>query len=734
VRTEVVPDTEKRIVMVVVTPGTGYVVKGDTPLRLTALVAGMNGADIAVDWSVDQTENPNITITPVDAGDDGSPAQADLSVSLSENTVKNIVVTAQSRYYDIFGTAQITVVDTIPAVWSVTVSSATPYARRGGSLQFDANVSGEKGLTSEVLWRVLHNNSENTRINDGNLIVGEDEDAPILVVTARAELNEEVSGAAFARLSYVEKVTVNPGGAVVERKGSRQFAAVVDGLNIPPDKTGVIWSVPNADSGTTIVDGLLTVAESETGTLTLRAASVYDPLVYGEAEVAIAQATGVAVSPQSASIVKGGSLQFSAVVEGKDLSAQNRGVVWTVAGPSKQSGTTISATGLLQAAATEAGPLTVKATSAYDDSKSASVSVTVNGLTVTVSGGSPASYTVGFGGKLSSLPTPTAKGEGYVFKGWYTAAKNGARVTTDTAITKNMTIYAQWLYFTDGGPLNATGGEVKFVKTTNGFDEVHIFRETGTLVVSKAPAGNTVKMLVVAGGGAGGCVGDIGLRAGGGGGGGVIKHNTYTLSAASYTVTVGGGGTAATSASSTVSTSGNGANSSFKQGSSTLFEAVGGGAGANHGAGLYSTGNAGGSAGGSTYTAGAASKTTQSTNGGGTAYGNNGGKGYSGNYDGSAGGGGGAGGAGQNATASYAGGTGGVGVSSDITGVSVYYGGGGAGGGASNTSVSYGANGGRDGTANTGDGGGGGGSSTLSGGKGGSGIVVVCFPYQYTGY
>ena len=58
----------------------------------------------------------------------------------------------------------------------------------------------------------------------------------------------------------------------------------------------------------------------------------------------------------------------------------------------------------------------------------------------TITDGSMVEYTVN--GKLSSIPT--AKKEGYVFKGWYTALTGGNKVTKSTVFDKDTTIYAIW--------------------------------------------------------------------------------------------------------------------------------------------------------------------------------------------------------------------------------------------------------------------------------------------------
>jgi hypothetical protein len=601
-------------------------------------------------------------------------------------------------------------------------------------------VIGGDGVLQDVEWGVLGNNLPGTHIDGGQLTVDAGETSPALVVTARSKADEAVSGAALALVSYVTGVTASPGTATVERGGERQFTAVVEGRNIPPEMAGVTWSVSggknNTETAVTTVSesGLLTVVADEAGTegaLTVRATSLYDPAAYAEIKPVIAQVSTVTVSPSSSvSVTKGGTRQFSATVTG---TTANKAVTWSVtsATGAVKTGTAVSANGLLTVAADEsAASLTVTAKSVYDTGKSASVSVTIGALTVRFLNGGTVMRTDSVSqGATVTPPALPANTKGSVVKGWYTASSGGTKLAGATPpITANTDFYVQKISLSDIVPLNAMGGEVKFISTSTGFDEAHIFRESGTLTVSKAPASQSVKMLVVAGGGGGGYVNDATLLGGGGGGGGVIVHNTYSLNAGSYAVTVGSGGPA--SASLTTTTSSNGGDSSF--GSAII--AIGGGGGGGHGGGKYQAGLAGGSSGGSTHIAAATTNTTQSTNGGGTAYGNKGGVGgtVSPAADGSAGGGGGAGGSGGNATAQYTGAKGGIGVSSDITGVSVYYGGGGAAGGVMQ-SVEYGAAGTLNGEANTGDGGGGGGKFGLSGGKGGSGIVVVRFPYQYSG-
>ena len=68
------------------------------------------------------------------------------------------------------------------------------------------------------------------------------------------------------------------------------------------------------------------------------------------------------------------------------------------------------------------------------------ITFNANGGTVT-----PTSAVTNEAGLLSDLPTPKRSGS-YAFKGWYTAASGGTKVTESTEFKENTTIYAQWEY------------------------------------------------------------------------------------------------------------------------------------------------------------------------------------------------------------------------------------------------------------------------------------------------
>lgn len=64
------------------------------------------------------------------------------------------------------------------------------------------------------------------------------------------------------------------------------------------------------------------------------------------------------------------------------------------------------------------------------------------GGTISAMGGS---YNVqGYNGELTAAPVATASKDGYVFKGWYTEASGGTKVTTLDKSHNELTLYAQW--------------------------------------------------------------------------------------------------------------------------------------------------------------------------------------------------------------------------------------------------------------------------------------------------
>jgi hypothetical protein len=254
----------------------------------------------------------------------------------------------------------------------------------------------------------------------------------------------------------VDAVTVSPARPGVVKGGTQQFTAAVTGTNNPDQ--AVTWSVTgNTNNGTAInTSGLLIVAAAETAPgLTVTATSAADPGKLGTAIVTVYASqdqvptvSAVIVSPATASVVKGGTQQFTAVVAGTN--SPDQAVTWSVTG-NTNNGTAINTGGLLTVAAGEsAASLTVKAASAVDPGKSGTATVTV---IPPVSGGdrwwdgkytygSGANYvtvngstaTVGIGGETTQIPNITTEPGGNVLYtngmdigDWLYICSNGTR-------------------------------------------------------------------------------------------------------------------------------------------------------------------------------------------------------------------------------------------------------------------------------------------------------------------
>ena len=305
-------------------------------------------------------------------------------------------------------------------------------------------------------------------------------------------------------------------------------------------------------------------------------------------------------------------------------------------------------------------------------------------------------------------------------------------------------------------PTAATGGTTTSDITIPGGRtyRVHRFTTVGTsnFVVSSVGTDSNIQYLIVAGGGSGASY------VGGGGGAGGVLTGTRTLTTGTFPVVVGAGGTAVGSTSASLVIVGNDGSPSSVFG----LSATGGGGGGVYADGAGRAGGSGGGGGGfqnGTGTGGAP------VSGQGFAGGNSGlGGGRPRSFTGGAGGGGAGGAGGQSSDALNQAGDGGPGISTTITGSTLFFAGGGGGGnytdgsrpgnggvgggggGSSNTrgisgigggqALNSGGNGspsgdpannGGAGGANTGGGGGGVGHHGLSG-PGGSGIVILRYP------
>jgi hypothetical protein len=157
-------------------------------------------------------------------------------------------------------------------------------------------------------------------------------------------------------------IAVDPPSATATTGHEQQFTATVTGGT----NQQIVWSV-TGDS-TITVDGLVTAGVTA-GTFTVRAASVVDPTVFGEATLTIPRS--IIVVPTNGIVTKGHPLSFGAQVSGAGPL-----VAWTATGGSIPPGPSATAT---YTAGTTAGTFAVTATSVDDPSLSRTVAVTVTG-------------------------------------------------------------------------------------------------------------------------------------------------------------------------------------------------------------------------------------------------------------------------------------------------------------------------------------------------------------------
>ena len=173
-------------------------------------------------------------------------------------------------------------------------------------------------------------------------------------------------------------VTVSPATPQLSAAQTQQFTAAVSNTS----NTAVTWSIPSGAAGSISAAGLYTAPSSVASqtTITVTATSAADTSKTGTATITLL-ADAVAVTPSAANAYPGGTVQFSATVNGTASTA----VTWSI--PSGAAGS-ISAAGLYTAPnpVTAPGPITVTATSTADTTKTGSAALDLLQLTgVTIS-------------------------------------------------------------------------------------------------------------------------------------------------------------------------------------------------------------------------------------------------------------------------------------------------------------------------------------------------------------
>src|SRR6202166_3188110 len=245
----------------------------------------------------------------------------------------------------------------------ITISPASGSLSTGGTLQLKAVVHGSD---KTVTWTASIGTISSSGFYTAPATPG------IATVSATSKADPSKSATATVTIisaptATVTSVTITPTSAASPTAGTIQFTAAVQGT--AADKS-VSWK---ATSGTITSSGLFR-APSTQGTATITATSNADPTKTASATVSVSVAStygsvsSVAISPASASSVVGGTLPFTATVQG---TTSNTGVTW------KAALGTISSSGNYTSPAS-AGTDTVTARSNADPTKFTSAIVTVH--------------------------------------------------------------------------------------------------------------------------------------------------------------------------------------------------------------------------------------------------------------------------------------------------------------------------------------------------------------------
>ena len=160
------------------------------------------------------------------------------------------------------------------------------------------------------------------------------------------------------------------------------------------------------------------------------------------------EVSSISLTPSSITLQVGSTKQLTYKIMPTD--ASNKKTYWST---SNSEVATIDKNGIVTAKSvgtakikirTENGAFATCDVTVSNSSNQNPTPTTTYTLTYNANGGSvsPGSKTLNKGAQYGSLPTPTRSG--YTFNGWYTASSGGSKVSSNTTINGNTTIYAQW--------------------------------------------------------------------------------------------------------------------------------------------------------------------------------------------------------------------------------------------------------------------------------------------------
>ncbi|RIX45716.1 hypothetical protein D3P08_26960, partial [Paenibacillus nanensis] len=451
---------------VTVTPETASVVQGGTE-QLTATVDAVGGAATAVIWSSNDGSG-KVTVNAsglVNAASDAAPGTYTITATSTFDGTKK-------------DTATITVT-AAPAVNSVSVTPETASVVQGGTEQLTAAVDAVGGAATAVIW-TSNDGSGKVTVNASGLVNAASDAAPgTYTITATSTFDgtkKDTAAITVTAAPAVNSVTVTPETASVVQGGTKQLTATVE--VVEGAARAVTWS--SSDSGgkvTVNASGLVRVAsDAAPGTYTITATSTFDGTKADTATITVTAApavNSVTVTPETASVVQGGTKQLTATVEVVEGAAG--AVTWS----SSDSGgkVTVNASGLVRVASDAApGTYTITATSTFDGTKKDTAAITVtaapavNSVTVT-----PETASVVQGG-TKQLTATVEVVEGAAGAVTWSSSDSGGKVTVNASGLVRVA--------SDAAPGTYT------ITATSTFDGTK--KDTAAITVTAAPAVNSV--------------------------------------------------------------------------------------------------------------------------------------------------------------------------------------------------------------------------------------------------
>jgi hypothetical protein len=300
------------------------------------------------------------------------------TTSANEGT---FTIVATSRF-DTRKTREVPVTVQSLVTLAVTPTNPAPVSFRGGTIRFNATVSGVPPTgDAGVTWSIEEGAAGGTITSDGTYTAGNNEGEFTVVATSNFDPRRVVKvKVTVASLVNIAVTPTNP-AAISIRLGTQQFAANVTGVP-SGGSTAVTWSVRDKDGNVVPnaidANGLFRAPNTNVpNDYVVRATSVFDTRKFAEVTIPVRSFVAVDVTPNNPTPISiNASRQFAVTVTGVPTGGDTS-VTWSVRNAAGEIvPNVINSTGLFTAPSTP-GNYRIIATSTFDDTKSGEEVITV---------------------------------------------------------------------------------------------------------------------------------------------------------------------------------------------------------------------------------------------------------------------------------------------------------------------------------------------------------------------